>query len=97
MVAFTGLVVELLQRESAQFLLRGIRTYSDFENEYTMALMNRQLSAGAGAETLFVLPTLEYAHFSSRLVKEVATFGADVREFLPETIVATVVERLKRK
>ena len=93
--AFQGLVVDLLHREEAAFILRGIRTFADFESEYTMALMNRQISAeGADAETLFVLPTLDYAHYSSRLVKEVASFGGDIRQFLPEAIRDRVISGL---
>jgi pantetheine-phosphate adenylyltransferase len=94
-VAFTGLVVELLRREHAGFMLRGIRTFSDFEAELGMALTNRQLARGFSAETLFVLPTLEFSHYSSRRVKEVAAFGGDVSEFLPPMIRAVVVDRLK--
>ncbi|MFN0060496.1 MAG: pantetheine-phosphate adenylyltransferase [Planctomycetota bacterium] len=94
-VAFTGLVVELLKREGASFMLRGIRTFSDFEAELGMALTNRQLARGYNAETLFVLPTLEYSHYSSRRVKEVAGFGGAVGEFLPAPIREAVEARLK--
>ncbi len=93
-VPFDGLVVELYQEVSASFLLRGIRTFADFEAEYTMALTNRSLSGAVPAETVFVLPSLEYSHFSSRHVKEIALFGGDVRSFLPEEIADEVIERL---
>lgn len=93
-VPFDGLVVELYHEVSASFLLRGIRTFADFEAEYTMALTNRALSKGTPAETIFVLPSLEFAHFSSRHVKEIASFGGDVRSFLPDEIADPVIERL---
>lgn len=82
-VGFDGLVVDLMEKENSSTILRGIRTFADFEAEYTMALTNRALSGVRDAETVFVLPTLEFSHFSSRLVKEVASFGGDVTEFLP--------------
>ncbi len=95
LIAFDGLVVDLLEKEHADFILRGIRTFSDFEAELAMAYTNRQLFAGQGAaETLFLLPQLEYAHFSSRRVKEVASFHGDVGMFLPEVIADDVKERL---
>lgn len=95
-VAFDGLVVDLYRKVGAAFLLRGIRTFADFEAEYTMALTNRALSGAVSAETVFVLPSLEYAHFSSRHVKEIASFGGDVRSFLPAEIADEVAARLRR-
>jgi pantetheine-phosphate adenylyltransferase len=85
-VSFAGLVVDLYREVGATFLLRGIRTFADFEAEYTMALTNRALSGKTPAETIFVLPSLEFAHFSSRHVKEIAGFGGEVRSFLPPEI-----------
>ncbi len=93
-VSFDGLVVELYREVGASFLLRGIRTFADFEAEYTMALTNRALSKDAPAETIFVLPSLEYAHYSSRHVKEIASFGGDIRSFLPEGIAEEITARL---
>ncbi len=96
-IPFDGLAVRLLEREGAGCLLRGIRTFADYEAEYSMALMNRQLARGRGAETIFVLPSLEFAHYSSRWVKEVAAFGGDVRELLPAEIADEVIARLGRR
>ncbi|MGA1779003.1 MAG: pantetheine-phosphate adenylyltransferase [Planctomycetota bacterium] len=101
---FDGLVVDLYLKEGASFLLRGIRTFADFEAEYTMALTNRALAtgpedqtggAGAPAETVFVLPSLEFSHFSSRHVKEIAAFGGDIARFLPPEILPEVEARLR--
>ena len=91
------LVVDLLREEDAEFILRGIRTFADFEAEYTMALTNRQLAGKRPAETLFVLPTLKYAHYSSQLVKEVAGFGGDVSQFLPAQVFERIQDRLGKK
>ncbi len=94
-IELDGLVVDLLRREQARFILRGIRTFADFEAEYTMALTNRQLAGDHPAETLFVLPTLQYAHYSSKLVKEVAGLGGDVSEFLPPEVMSRILDRLR--
>ena len=99
-IAFDGLVVDLYREVGASFLLRGIRTFADFEAEYTMALTNRALSGGTAgsddlpAETIFVLPSLEFSHYSSRHVKEIASFGGDVRGFLPPEIAEEVASRM---
>ncbi|HIC22644.1 MAG TPA: pantetheine-phosphate adenylyltransferase [Planctomycetes bacterium] len=91
---FTGLVVNLLARQDSRILLRGIRTFADFEAEYTMALTNRSISTEFEAETVFVMPALELSHYSSRHVKEIASFGGDVRSYLPEEIAEQVSSRL---
>lgn len=91
---FTGLVVDLLASHNSRILLRGIRTFADFEAEYTMALTNRNISADLEAETVFVMPTMELSHYSSRHVKEIASFGGDVRSYLPEEISQEVSRRL---
>ncbi len=93
---FQGLVVELLGREQSRILLRGIRTFADFEAEYTMALTNRSLSADIEAETVFVMPSLEFSHYSSRHVKEIASFGGNVSSYLPPQIAAEVSSRLEQ-
>ena len=69
--------------------------HADFEAEYTMALTNRSISADVEAETVFVLPSLEFSHLSSRHIKEIAAFGGDVHESLPGPIAGGVVEELK--
>ena len=94
-VPFQGLVVDLTRAEGAHFILRGIRNFADFEAEGSMALMNRQLAPESGGETVFVLPSRELAHFSSRWVKEVASFGGDVRSMLPEPVADEILERLE--
>lgn len=94
-IQFRGLLVDLVRQEEAQCILRGIRTFSDFESELQMAFINRQLGMG-DAETIFVLPSLEYSQYSSRRVKEVASFGGEVTEFLPPEIQERVLARFER-
>jgi len=78
---FDGLVVAYARRHGARVVLRGLRMLSDFEYEFQMALTNRKLDAGV--ETLFLMPSESYAYLSSRLIKEAASLGADVRAFVP--------------
>ena len=78
---FEGLVVDYALRKSAKVVIRGIRMISDFEYEFQMALTNRQLQPQV--ETVFMMPNAEYSYLSSRLIKEIASLGADVSKFVP--------------
>ena len=91
--AFHGLLVEFAQKENAAAVIRGIRAVSDFEFEFQMALMNRRLSPRL--ETLFLMPKEEYSYVSSRLVKEVASLGGDVRHFVPAIVADALRERYR--
>jgi len=81
---FDGMVVDYVRRKKAHVLLRGIRTISDFEFEYQMALTNRTFAAEI--ETLFVMTHEEYSFVSSRFIKEAALMGGDVSKFLPKEV-----------
>lgn len=89
--AFEGLSVEAARRVKAVALIRGIRTATDFENEYQMTLMNRQLARDL--TTVFFMTGERYSYIRSSLVKEIARFGGDVSLFVPPV----VAERLKKK
>ncbi len=88
---FQGLLVEYCRKKGATVVVRGLRAVSDFEFEFQMALMNRKLESKV--ETIFLMPKDEYTFISSRLVKEIATLGGDVSEFVP----TAVQEALKQK
>ena len=75
-VAFDGLLIDLVARERADCIVRGIRAVSDFEYEFQMALMNRNLAPQL--ETVFLVPAFDLTYLSSSLVREVARFGGDV-------------------
>ena len=77
--------------EEASAVIRGLRAVSDFEFEFQMALMNRQLDAAV--ETIFLMPKEEYTYLSSRIVKEIARLGGNVSSFVP----ACVAKALSRK
>ncbi|MBI3273003.1 MAG: pantetheine-phosphate adenylyltransferase [Planctomycetes bacterium] len=93
--AFQGLAVDYLRREGHRVLLRGLRTMSDFEAEFQMALTNRALLSDL--ETLFVMTSEEFAFISSRLVKETAGLGADVSKFVPPQVLPALAEKLRRR
>jgi pantetheine-phosphate adenylyltransferase len=89
--SFNSLLVDYATKKRSVAIIRGLRAVSDFEYELQMAFMNRRLNADI--ETVFMMPSGEYAFLSSTMVKEVASFGGDVKGLVPET-----VERaLKRK
>ena len=87
---FEGLLVDLAQEIGAQFVIRGLRAVSDFEYEFEMAQMNREL--WSGAETVFLTPNQKYSFLSASLVREVSRLGGDVSPFVSEP----VLRRLKR-
>ena len=80
-VAFDGLLIDLVARERADCIVRGIRAVSDFEYEFQMALMNRKLRSTVA--TVFLMPHEKYTYISSRLIKEVASFGTSVAGLVP--------------
>jgi len=89
--SFSGLLVQYMERIGAHTIVRGLRAVSDFEYEFQMALMNRHLKPNI--ETVFMMPKEEYSYLSSRLVKEVARYGADLVGLAPPL----VLERLRLK
>jgi pantetheine-phosphate adenylyltransferase len=94
-LAFDGLLIDLVARERADCIVRGIRAVSDFEYEFQMALMNRKLSSNV--ETVFLMPHEKYTYISSRLIKEVASFGTSVAGMVPPGVEKRLVERFPLK
>lgn len=78
-----GLVVDFVRDRGMTAIVKGLRTGTDFEYELQMAQMNKHI---AGVDTFFVATTPAYSFVSSSLAKEVATFGGDVSELLPESV-----------
>jgi pantetheine-phosphate adenylyltransferase len=78
--SFEGLLAEFARVAGATMVIRGLRAVSDFEYEFQMALMNRQLHQEL--ETVFLVPDLQLTFVSSSLVREVARFGGDVSAFV---------------
>jgi pantetheine-phosphate adenylyltransferase len=90
-VSFEGLVIDLVTRERADCIVRGIRAVSDFEYEFAMALMNRKLRPTV--ETVFLMPHERYTYISSRLIKEVASFGTSVAGMVPPIVEKRLAEK----
>ena len=90
--SFSGLLVDFMRTHSATVVVRGIRAVSDYEYELQMALMNRELNPTA--ETIFMLPAVEYTYVSSRLVKEVFRLGGDVARLVPPLVLESLRARL---
>ena len=89
--AFDGLLVDYARRTRASAIVRGLRAVSDFEYEMQLAMMNRHLAPDV--ETVFMMPAAQYSYVSSRLVKEVFTFGGDVTGLVPPAVEARLRDR----
>ena len=83
-----------MRSRGASAILRGIRTYTDFEYEFQMALMNRNF--GESIETIFVLPREEYSYISSKLVKECAALGGDIGLFVPDPVSKALAMKFRK-
>ena len=90
-VSFQGLLVDFARNEGARFIIRGLRAVSDFDYEFQMAQMNREL--WDEVETIFLTPEVHYSFVSATLVREVAALGGDVSTFVSPL----VLERLQRR
>jgi len=89
---FEGLTVEYARQIGASVVLRGIRAISDYEYEFRMALMNRRLAPEI--ETVFLQPAGRYSFISSRMVKEVFSFGGDVIGLVPPNVFKRLRDRM---
>jgi pantetheine-phosphate adenylyltransferase len=90
--SFHGLLVDFAKTQGAQFIVRGVRAFSDFEYEFQMALMNRKLAPEL--ETVFLMPKEKYSAVSSRLVREIGSMGGNLSELVPEMLRERIAERL---
>ncbi|MBM7867031.1 pantetheine-phosphate adenylyltransferase [Heliobacterium gestii] len=89
--SFSGLLVDFTRKQGAQAIVRGLRAVSDFEVEFQMALMNKRLYPEA--ETVFMATHTDYAFLSSSMVKEVASFGGEVSDYLPPAVLKKMAEK----
>ena len=92
--SFDGLLVDFARTAGASMVVRGLRAVSDFEYEFQMALMNRQLHPSL--ETVFLVPALDLTYLSSSLVREVARFGGDVSALVHPVVAAALAARYGR-
>ncbi|MGZ8261742.1 MAG: pantetheine-phosphate adenylyltransferase [Methylotenera sp.] len=91
-LGFSGLLMQFVQDQGAQMVIRGLRATSDFEYEFQLAGMNRKLYPQF--ETLFLTPSEQFMFISSSLVREVATLGGDVQAFVSSTVQNAIKQKL---
>lgn len=89
--SFDGLLMNYVKKRGAKVIIRGLRAVSDFDYEFQMTQLNRRLYPDA--ETIFIMPGEEYFFLSSSTLKEIASYGGEISQFVPEA----AAEALKRK
>lgn len=93
-VGFDGLLADYAKQRNATALVKGLRAVSDFEYEFQMALTNKKLNPAL--ETVFLTTRQEYMFLSSSIVKQVASLGGDISQFVPKSIHDIVLKRLRQ-
>jgi len=88
---FSGLLIDFATRKNAQIIIKGLRAISDFEFEFQMALVNRKLESRI--ETMFMMTNSKYSYLSSSIVKEIASYGGDIRQLVPPAIYEMVMNK----
>lgn len=97
---FEGLAVDFVKSCGAQIMLRGMRTLTDIETEFTMSLANRALAPEI--ETVFLMSSEKYTHISSSLIKQIAELGQDqsgsrLADFVPTAVIPRLIEKFRRR
>ena len=90
-LSFEGLLVDFAKQHNSKVILKGLRTMSDFEYEFQMALMNSKLDSEI--ETVFMMTSSEYSYVSSSSVKQVAKFGGNIKGLVPNELISEVMEK----
>jgi pantetheine-phosphate adenylyltransferase len=94
-MGFSGLLMDFMRTQGANVILRGLRAVSDFEYEFQMAGMNRQLYPDV--ETMFLTPSEQYMFISATMVREIATLGGDVSLFVNPVVAARIARMRKTR
>lgn len=92
-VGFSGLLIDFARQQNARAIVRGLRAVSDFEYEFQLAGMNRNLNPDV--ETVFLTPSEQHMFISATLVREIATLGGDVSKFVHPYVCAKLGEKVK--
>lgn len=90
-ISYNGLLVDFAKERNADILIRGLRAVTDFEYELQLAQINKKLYPQV--ETIFLATNVNYAYLSSSVVREVARYGGDIKQFVPESIVQSVYDK----
>jgi pantetheine-phosphate adenylyltransferase len=91
--SFDGLLVDFAKECNASFIVRGLRAITDFDYELQLAQTNHKLNQDI--DTIFFTTRLEYSYLSSSTVREIASFGGDIKQFVPECVVQSVYDKYK--
>ncbi len=91
---YDGLLADYAKQKNACAIIKGLRAMSDFEYEFQMALTNKKLNPQV--ETVFLTTSAENMYLSSSMVKQIASLGGDISEFVPKAILEEISERLKK-
>lgn len=91
---FTGMTIDLARKIGARVILRGIRTFADFEYEFQLALANKRIG---GVETVFIMSSAERSFIRSTLIKEAVALGGDVSAFVPELVIESLRRNLEKR
>lgn len=94
-VPFDGLLVEFASRMNAGLVIRGLRAITDFEYELQMSQTNQKLDPNI--ETMFLTTSIEYSYLSSTTVREIAAFGGDLTQFVPEAVALELEKKMNTK
>ena len=94
-VLFNGLLIDFARQQGAAVVIRGLRAITDFEYELQMSQTNHKLEPGV--ETMFLTTSIEYSYLSSTTVKEIAAFGGDISQFVPEAVAVELEKKMKAK
>ena len=94
-VPFDGLLVDFARQMKADFIIRGLRAITDFEYELQMSQTNHKLEPNV--ETIFLTTNIKYSYLSSTTVKEIAAFGGDISQFVPEVVTEELKNKMKTK
>ena len=89
-VSYNGLLVNFAKERNADVIIRGLRAVTDFEYELQLAQTNKKLYPDV--ETIFLATNVNYAYLSSSVVREIARYGGDIKQFVPESIVQSVYD-----
>lgn len=94
-IPFSGLLVDFMKQHNATTVIKGLRAVSDFEYEFQMALLNKNLDPDI--ETLFMMTNINYSYLSSSAVRELASYGGNIRDLVPEKIVDQIYKKFRTK
>ncbi len=92
--SFEGLLIDFVEKQGANVIIRGLRAVSDFEYEFQMTLMNRKLSRKV--DTVFLMTGYKWFYTSSKIIKEAASLGGSVRGLVPEVVHQRLKEKLPK-